>query len=186
VPSRFRLASTDCQIHLRDWPCSFGPSEMGKAELGGKHPVVAARCHRAPDDFFRAAGVIHVRCVDEIDAGIERLVDDAARSAFVRLAAEHHGAQAEGRHFQGTAAEIAMIHFDPVRAFTVASPGVLTSRRLVWAALRQKGMTLIVRLAGVRIKGSAPPLQQQVRSLSLSFNFASMSDRSISSDAMTR
>jgi hypothetical protein len=58
---------------LRDWPCSFGPWEKGKPNLVASTQSVAARRHRAPDHFFGAAGVIHVRCVDEIDAGIDAL-----------------------------------------------------------------------------------------------------------------
>ncbi|KAF1855195.1 hypothetical protein Lal_00003742 [Lupinus albus] len=88
-----------------------------EAELGGQHPVVASRGDGASDDLLGAAGVVDVRRVDEVDALLEGLVDDAPGGGFVGLAAEHHGAQAQGRDFEGAAPQVAVIHgcLHPVR-----------------------------------------------------------------------
>jgi hypothetical protein len=80
------------------------------AELRRNHPAIATLGDRAADDFFRAAGVIDVSRVDEVDALIESLVDDAFRSGFVGFAAEHHRAQAQGRNLEGAAAQISVFH----------------------------------------------------------------------------
>jgi hypothetical protein len=62
------------------------------------------------DDRFRASRVVDIGRIDEIDALIERFIDDAFGRGFVCLFAEHHRAQAERRYFQGAATQIAVIH----------------------------------------------------------------------------
>jgi hypothetical protein len=66
------------------------------AEFCGDHPTVASIRNRAADDFLRASCVINVSCVDEIDALVERFVDDALRGCLIGLATKHHGPQAQG------------------------------------------------------------------------------------------
>jgi hypothetical protein len=74
--------------------------------------MVAMGLHRPADHFLGLAAIIAIRRIDEIDALIARLVDDAGRCGFVGRPAEHHRAEAQGRNLQGTAAEIAIVH-DP-------------------------------------------------------------------------
>src|ERR1022692_3924984 len=66
--------------------------------LGGEHdPVAPSAGQRLADNLLRLAGRVHVRGVDEVDPGVERLVDDPDRIVVIRIAPgpEHHGAKAE-------------------------------------------------------------------------------------------
>jgi hypothetical protein len=68
-------------------------------DLGGQDHVVAAPAgQRLADDLLGLAARVDVGGVDEVDAGVERAVDDLDRPIVVGLApgAEHHRAEAEG------------------------------------------------------------------------------------------
>ena len=64
------------------------------AVLGGDHDLVPARAERAADELFRAAradeGVdaVFFRRVDEVDARVERSMDDALSRLLIAFAAE--------------------------------------------------------------------------------------------------
>jgi hypothetical protein len=64
------------------------------ADLAGQHPVVALPFQQLTHDFFRAAAVVDVGGVDEIQAVVARRRDDARGFLVGRLFPEHHGAQA--------------------------------------------------------------------------------------------
>ena len=67
-------------------------------ELGREDDVVApAAGERLADDLLGLALPVDVGGVDEVDAGVERRVDDADRLVVVGVAprAEHHRAEAE-------------------------------------------------------------------------------------------
>ena len=66
-------------------------------ELGGQHDVVAPAAQRLADDLLVLAGAVHVGGVDEVDAGVERAVDDPRALVAVAVAphAEHHRAEPE-------------------------------------------------------------------------------------------
>ncbi len=66
--------------------------------------------HRFADDFLRAPGVVHVCGVDEVDALVPGLVDDAQGVLGAGLLAEHHAAQGKGGNLQATVAEGAVDH----------------------------------------------------------------------------
>jgi hypothetical protein len=88
-------------------------------ELGGKHDIVAAPTgERLAHDLLRLAARVHVGCVDEVDARIERAVDDPDRLVVVALAPrpEHHRAEAERAHVHAGVREGAQLH----RAHTLA------------------------------------------------------------------
>jgi hypothetical protein len=48
------------------------------------------------DDFFRFAARVDVGGVDEVDAGVERRIDDRLRRRGVGMVAEHHRAEQSG------------------------------------------------------------------------------------------
>ncbi|KAG1387589.1 hypothetical protein G6F59_016332 [Rhizopus arrhizus] len=73
-----------------------GRTRRREAELGGDHPAVAVVGDGASDGLLGAAGVIDVRGIDEVDALVARLGDDALRRGLIGFAAEHHCAQAQG------------------------------------------------------------------------------------------
>jgi hypothetical protein len=54
--------------------------------------------------------MIRIGGVEEIDALLESLVNDAPGSVFIGFAAKHHCAQAQGRYFQGATAQITIVH----------------------------------------------------------------------------
>ncbi len=66
--------------------------------LRGQHDVVTpAPGERFADDLLRFAGGVDIGGVDEVDAGVERGVDDPDRLVVIGLApgAEHHRAEAQ-------------------------------------------------------------------------------------------
>jgi hypothetical protein len=90
-----------------------------RADLGGDHePVtIAARLHPLADDGFRLAalmaghpGGIHIRCVDEVQAGIGVGVEHLERRCLVGRPAEDIAAEAQGRNHQVRAAEPTLFH----------------------------------------------------------------------------
>ena len=80
--------------------------------LGGKDDVVAPIRKRLPDDFFRLTVGVHVRGVDEVDAGIERGMDDGDAVVVVPVAprAEHHGAETQRADLESGATQAAVLH----------------------------------------------------------------------------
>ena len=97
MPSRRSEFSTSVMIQRREPPRLVGVLAHRHAELGGQHDVVAAALERLADDLLRLAGRVDVGGVDEVDAGVQRAVDDADRVVVVGVApgAEHHRAEAE-------------------------------------------------------------------------------------------
>ncbi|MNO67303.1 hypothetical protein D3C76_581080 [compost metagenome] len=92
-------------------PAAVGQA-IGRAEadLAGDDPVLAMARHCFTDDFFRAPGVVNVGGVDEVDALVPGLVDDAQGILGTGLLAEHHAAQGKGGNLQATVAEGAVDH----------------------------------------------------------------------------
>jgi hypothetical protein len=79
-------------------------------EFGGEHDVLAAATgERLADDGLRLTGGVHVCGVDEIDAGVQGVVDDPDAVVVVRVAAEHHGAQTERADLHSRASEVAVL-----------------------------------------------------------------------------
>ena len=68
------------------------------AELDGEHHALAPSAgQRLAQDLFGLAGGVAVGGVDEVDPGVQRLVDDLDRVVVIGVAerAEHHRAQAQ-------------------------------------------------------------------------------------------
>ena len=80
------------------------------AELGGEHDVVAASFQSLADDVLGVA--VGVGGVDEVDAGVKRLVDDAGRvlGGIAHGGGEHQGAQGVGADLDAGPAEGAVLH----------------------------------------------------------------------------
>jgi hypothetical protein len=91
-------------------PAAIGIVAHGVGELGREHPVRPVVGDRAADHLFRIAVVVGIRGVDEIDAGLACLRDNARRRGFIRRTAEHHGAEADRRNPQAATAELAIVH----------------------------------------------------------------------------
>ena len=89
-------------------------------ELGGEHDVVAAAREGLADDLLGLPGAVDVGGVDEVDAGVERRVDDPDRLVVVRVAPrpEHHGAEAELADRDAGASQRALLHI-----CSILSPG---------------------------------------------------------------
>jgi len=75
--------------------------------LGGQHDVVAAAEQRLADDLLGLPRRVHVRGVDEVDAAVQRGMDDPDAVLVVRIApgAEHHRAEAVRAHLDPGTAE---------------------------------------------------------------------------------
>ena len=82
-------------------------------ELGGEDDVVAAAAgERLADDLLGLAVPVDVGGVDEVDAGVERRVDDPDRVVVVGVApgAEHHRAEAELADRDACVPELTVFH----------------------------------------------------------------------------
>jgi hypothetical protein len=81
-------------------------------ELGAQHDVVASTGDRLTDDRLVLAVGIHVGGVDQVDAGVERPVDDAETRITIAVAPrpKHHGAQPQPADKQSGSAERARLH----------------------------------------------------------------------------
>jgi hypothetical protein len=80
--------------------------------LGGEHHLVSAAPQCLAHDLLGLTGRVHVGRVDEVDAPVERGVDDADAVVVVGVAdvTEHHGAQAVHAHLDAGAAQSAVTH----------------------------------------------------------------------------
>ena len=80
--------------------------------LGRQDDVVAASLERLAHDLFGLAAGVRVGGVDEVDPGVQRLVDDADRVVVVGVAdgPEHHRAERVGTDLDAGPAEGAVLH----------------------------------------------------------------------------
>jgi hypothetical protein len=75
----------------------MGALAHGSPDLGGQHGLLTSSLESPADDLLGLALGVHVGGVDEVEAGLERPVDDADALlvAGVPPAAEHHGAETQ-------------------------------------------------------------------------------------------
>ena len=83
-------------IQRRELPWRLGSSPIAPWNLVASDDVVAAALESFADDLLGLALGVDVGGVDEVDAGVERAVDDADGLVVVGVApgAEHHRAEA--------------------------------------------------------------------------------------------
>jgi len=81
-------------------------------ELGGENDVVASSAQRGADDLFAFAERVDVGRVDEIDAAVERTMDDAFTRLMIGVApcAQHHGTETEAAHVHAGLTQHAVFH----------------------------------------------------------------------------
>ena len=87
-------------------------------DLGGQDDVVASSAgQRLTNDRLRFTLGVDVSCVNEVDAGIQRSVDDLDRNIMIGLTpgAEHHGAEAERADLHAGTSEAAIFHRPSLR-----------------------------------------------------------------------
>jgi hypothetical protein len=82
----------------------------GLGDLGRQHPAIALRLDGGANHGFRSALGVDVGRVDEVDAAVGGVIDDALRLRRVGRPAKHHGAEADLRHLHAAAAEHAIAH----------------------------------------------------------------------------
>ena len=115
MPSRLRLASISAKIAFRDRPAPFGPVRIRPCTLVAITTSSRARVveQRPADDLLAGAVGIDVGGVEEVDAEVERLLDErpalrlAERPGVVAAVglAVAHAAEAEARDLEAGAAE---------------------------------------------------------------------------------
>src|SRR4029450_12244858 len=100
------------------------------AELGGEQDLVPAPFQGLADDVLGVA--VGVGSVDEVDAAVQCLADDAGRvlRGIAHDGGEHQGAQGVGTDLDAGPAEGAVLH-----GF---SPFVVGTGRMPYAELRRK------------------------------------------------
>src|SRR5438876_351239 len=81
-------------------------------ELGCQHDVVAPSLQCRADDLFAFTERVDVGGVDEVDAAVERALDDAFTRTMVGVAprSEHHGSEAEATDVDARPAQYAVFH----------------------------------------------------------------------------
>jgi hypothetical protein len=91
--------------------------------LGGQDDVVTAPGQCLADDLLGFAGGVHVGGVDEVDAGIQRTMNDCCAFGVVLGApvTEHHGAQAQLADLGAGASQRSQFHGETFQKW-VSSP----------------------------------------------------------------
>ena len=82
-------------------------------KLDGKHHMLApSACQGLAHYLFRLASGVAISGVNEVDPGVERLVNDPDRLVMIRVAkgTEHHRAEAQLADRDAGAAEGAVLH----------------------------------------------------------------------------
>ncbi len=111
-------------------------------DLGGQDDVVASAAgQRLTNDRLRFTLGVDVSCVDEVDAGIQRSMDDLDRNIMIGLApgAEHHGAETERADFHAGTSEAAIFHRPSLRTPIRSDDRWLPKRLSVRVGLRFAG-----------------------------------------------
>src|SRR5262249_2646707 len=83
------------------------------AELGGDDHALAPALERLAEQRLVVAPAVHVRGVEEVDALVERMVDDADRFVVVGVAVDarhRHQSESDGRYLEAAPAELALLH----------------------------------------------------------------------------
>ena len=106
------LQAAQAVLHLADDPAARVAAHVGvlahrAVRLGGQHHLVAAAAQGLADDLLRLPRRVHVRGVDEVDAAVQRGVDDPDAVLVIGVAprAEHHRAEAVRAHLDPGTAE---------------------------------------------------------------------------------
>jgi hypothetical protein len=111
------LQPTQAVIDRLDEPAPRVATAVGslahlEVPLRRQHDVVSPRSQRLADDRLGLAVGVHVRGVDEVDAGVERGVDNARAVVVIAVAdeAEHHRSEALRADLDARSAEAAVAH----------------------------------------------------------------------------
>src|SRR5439155_16170630 len=83
------------------------------AELRGEHHLLARALERPAEQLLVVAPAVHVRGVQEVDAQVQRVVDDVDGLGVIALAvgARHgHAPESDGRDLQVAVAQLAILH----------------------------------------------------------------------------
>src|SRR5690606_12550341 len=91
-------------------PPLVGPVAHGVAHLGGHDDLVAAAFDGPADGLLGPAAGVRVGGVDEVDAQVQRPVNDALDAGRVHLAAELVRADTDNRNLKTGAAQSAILH----------------------------------------------------------------------------
>src|SRR6266699_2233492 len=82
-------------------------------ELGRDDRLVAPAFQRAAEELLVVAPAVHVGRVEEVDAFVERVVNEADRLFVIRVAVDarhRHEAEADGGDFERAASNLALFH----------------------------------------------------------------------------
>src|SRR5271169_3912381 len=71
-----------------------------EADFGRDNQVFSPLAENSSEDFFRRAGRINVRGVEEIAANFNESVENFSRSFFVCLSSKRHASKTKFRNFQ--------------------------------------------------------------------------------------
>src|ERR1700722_17657703 len=81
-------------------------------DLGSQDDVVTTAGQGLADNLLRFAGRVHVRGINEVDAGVQGAVDDPDRVRVIGVAPrpEHHGPETELAHLDPGQSQVAVPH----------------------------------------------------------------------------
>src|SRR5215510_14624448 len=86
------------------------------AELGGQKHLIALPLDRATDQLFIGVWPVYIRCVQKIDAELQRAVNSRDGFSIVTIAvkfAHAHAAEADGRNLRAANAKAPPLHMSP-------------------------------------------------------------------------
>jgi hypothetical protein len=124
-------------------------------ELRGQDDVVATPAQGLADDDLGLAVRVHVGGVDQVDAGVERALDDADALGVVGVAVapEHHRAERQRADLEAGAAEGAVLThgFSSGKGWEVAASGGRVPEDGLWTVV---GHTTLQRLSDAGCSGA--------------------------------
>ena len=82
----------------------------GPDELGGEHYVLAPVAERGAEKLLGARAAVDVGGVEEVDPGVDRLIDDGLGLVLVDAHAEVVAAEADNGDLEAGAAERFVLH----------------------------------------------------------------------------
>src|SRR5437879_13851857 len=103
-----------CRYHLFFFFTDTATTEIYTLSLHDALPIfVAPAFQRAAEELLVVAPAVHVGRVEEVDAFVERVVNEADRLFVIRVAVDarhRHEPEADGGDFERAASNLALFH----------------------------------------------------------------------------
>jgi hypothetical protein len=154
------LEAAQAVLHLADDPAARVAAHVDVlahlgVRLGGQHHVVATAEQGLADDLLRLPRRVDIRGVDEVDAAVQRGMNDPDALLVIGIAprAEHHRAEAVRAHLDPGTAECPHPHVCRLPFWPVRADALSWVERLRTRSSRDSGFASRFRIPGLADSG---------------------------------